>query len=310
MRRDQPSPLAAYVGRRAPGSSRTTASALASSVAALACEVLGIERVAAARFPWQLLRYSETSRLRDEIARRSTPGTGNQKLSVLRGLLRESWRLGLVSAEEYQRAADLAPVRGDALPRGREIRPHELYRLLEACRCDPDWRGARDAALLVLAYVAGLRRAELVAIDLGEVDIEELRLQVVGKGHRAREIFLAPWSAASLRSCLAVRGKKPGPFFAARSADRRHWRRLSPSAVVKICHRRGRAAGLAKRFTPHDLRRTCATHLLEAGVDLATVRAHLGHQLVQTTTRYDRRGGRALVAAVAKLAPPRGALHG
>jgi len=307
MIRAPQSPLAAYLARRAAGESRRIALSLARSVAATACEILGIERVVPERFPWHVLRYTETSRIRDSIARSTPPASANQKLSILRGVLREAWRLGLLSAEEYHRAADLGRVRGQALPRGREVRPEELARVLAVCRVDRTWRGIRDAALLATAYVAGLRRAELTGLALEDLELAELRLRVLGKGQKEREIFLAPWAAEEIRAWLAERGAESGALFATRRSIRRRgrrWRRLSPTTVVKICRRRGEAAGLAKPFTPHDLRRSCATHLLDAGVDLATVRVHLGHELVQTTTRYDRRGGRALVAAVAKLGMP------
>lgn len=73
----------------------------------------------------------------------------------------------------------------------------------------------------------------------------------------------------------------------------RHGVRMSPSAVLYICKRRVREAGLALGFSPHDLRRTCVSDLLDAGVDLVTTSNYVGHALTSTTAKYDRRGERA-----------------
>src|SRR5438105_10945478 len=97
---------------------------------------------------WAALRYQHTAAVRAALAARYAPATANKMLAALRGVLREAWRLGYVSAEDYRRAADLAPVRGTTLPRGRALTVGELRALFAAVAEDvrPATR-ARDASL-------------------------------------------------------------------------------------------------------------------------------------------------------------------
>jgi hypothetical protein len=107
-------------------------------------------------FPWAALRYQHTQGLRTALAARYAPSTANRQLSALRGVLREAWRLGAMTAEHYRRAADLEPVHGERLPAGREVTAGELRALFVACREDTTPAGARDAALLAILYGGGL----------------------------------------------------------------------------------------------------------------------------------------------------------
>ena len=97
-----------------------------------------------------------------------------------------SWQLGLVSAEDYHRAADVGSVKGETLPAGRSIASGELQALMDACSSDPGPGGARDAAIIALLYSCGLRRAELVALDIEDYDVEEGTLTVRGKRNKER----------------------------------------------------------------------------------------------------------------------------
>jgi integrase/recombinase XerD len=109
-------------------------------------------------FPWHRLRPEHTSALRAKLADRFAPSTANRHLAALRGVLREAWRCGLISAEDRDRASDVAPIRGERLPRGRALEPGELRQLFDAC-ADGTALGIRDAATLALLFGAGLRRA-------------------------------------------------------------------------------------------------------------------------------------------------------
>jgi site-specific recombinase XerD len=112
---------------------------------------------------WAAIRYQHAQAVRAKLAETYSPATVNKALSALRGVLRESWRLGLVTAEDYHRASDLEAVRGETLPRGRALGAGELAALMSACCMDAGPSGARDAALLALLYGGGLRRSEAVA---------------------------------------------------------------------------------------------------------------------------------------------------
>ena len=233
------------------------------------------------------------------------PATANRMLSALRGVLKESSHSGQLGMEEYRLAVDVEPVRGESEPRGRDPSAAELRGLLEACarapkesnhRQDSVARRRRDAAFLSLLYASGLRRAEAVALELGDLDQISGQLRVRrGKGRKPRPVSLPASALPSLQDWLEFRGSEPGPLFSAVLKNGRLVRDpqgqlqgLSGSAAWAICQERGRKAGIQPP-APHDLRRTWTGDLLEAGVDLATVQKMAGHASVSTTGRYDRR---------------------
>src|SRR6202171_3414027 len=124
-------PVAVYLARLAPSSRRTMRAAL-DAIAAL----LSDDRCDAWSLDWPQLRYRHTTAVRALLADgRYAPSTANRHLAALRGVLKECWRLGYVTAEDFQRASDLEPVRGSRLPRGRALQPGEV-RAQVAVRCE------------------------------------------------------------------------------------------------------------------------------------------------------------------------------
>lgn len=246
--------------------------------------------------PWWQLRYQHTQALRTRLADQYAVATANSILSAIRGVLRECWRLGLMDVEVYQRAADIPPIRGKSLAKGRALGADELRRLFDACATDPKRnRGARDAALLAILSYGGLRRSECVALDVSDWSHAEHRLTVRdGKGHKGREVFLPASAGELLAAWLDIpRGISTGPLLSpVDKCDRVQPRRLSDQAVQDVLHRLAHTAGVAE-FEPHDLRRTMITRLLDAGIDIHTAATIAGHSSIQTTTRYDRRGDAA-----------------
>lgn len=162
----------------------------------------------------------------------------------------------------------------------------EVERLLEAP--DPgDRLYWRDRALLETAYASGVRVSELTGMKVRDLDLEEGLAVVIGKGSKERVV---PIGRAALR-CLEVylreirprlvRGRGGGALFVnARGQP------LSRMGVWKILRRHVRRAGLTRRVTPHTLRHSFATHLLEGGADLAAVQELLGHSDIATTQIY------------------------
>jgi integrase len=194
-----------------------------------------------------------------------------------------------MSAEDYQRAADLDPVIGSTVPAGRELTPGELQAIKQACRNDPSPAGARDNGLIGVAYSCGLRRAELAGLDLESYEPEAGRLLVLGKRSKERYVPVNQGLALALGEWLAIRGSFPGAlFWPVNKAGKLTPRRLTPQAIYLIMARRAAEAGVAK-FSPHDLRRTCAGDLLARGGDTLIVARFLGHSDPKTTARYDLR---------------------
>jgi integrase len=239
---------------------------------------------------WQAVRFQHTAALRAHLAGRYAPATANRLLCAVRGVLKSAWRLGLMTAEEYRRAADIESVTGETLPAGRALAAGEIAALLAHCENDQTPAGARDAALICCMYPAGLRREEVVNLDLADFDPETGALTVRhGKRNKARITYLVNGARRALADWIGLRGNEPGPlFFPINKGGRLQPRRMTHQAVYNTLAKRGELAGV-KDFSPHDLRRTFISDLLDAGADIAIVAKLAGHASVTTTQRYDRR---------------------
>ncbi|MCS7030063.1 MAG: tyrosine-type recombinase/integrase [Gloeomargarita sp. SKYG116] len=290
-------PVWVYLSRLSPGSRRTLLEALE-----LMARWMSQSQWGALEFPWWQLRYPHTTALRAWLVERYAPATVNKQLAALRGVLRECWRLGLLSAEDYHRTVDVPTVRGQRLLRGRVVSDAEINAILTLCQQENSPAGYRDAALFALLVGSGVRRAEVVALELSDYEPATHRLHVrAGKGNKDRWVYLAPGAEVWLQRWLAVRGREAGPLL----CPVNRWgqvivRRMTDQAVLHILSKRAHQAGLAA-FSPHDLRRTFISNLLDAGVDVATVQKLAGHAQVQTTIRYDRREEQTKQLAVARL---------
>jgi site-specific recombinase XerD len=291
-------PVAVYLARLAPGSRRSQRGALETMASLLTTGRIGIEEL-----PWHRLGYQHTQSLRAALAERFSPATANRHLAALRGVLREAWRLGLMSAEDLQRAIDLPAVRGERLPRGRALSRGELRALFESCRSGGP-SDLRDAALIGVLYAAGLRRAEVVSLDVADYDPETGALIVRGKGNKERIAYIDDGAAEAMGEWVKVRGDDPGPLFCPVSQiGEITVRRMSDQAVYAILQSRAKKANI-RPFSPHDLRRSCVSDLLDAGVDISIVQQFVGHANVNTTARYDRRGEHAKKRAAKSLHVP------
>jgi integrase len=253
---------------------------------------------------WAQLRYQHTAAVRSALATRYAPATANKMLAALRGALKEAWRLGQIDAEAYHRAADLPSIRGERLLRGRQVGAGELRALFRACLDDRTAAGRRDTALLAVLYGGGLRRAEAVALNVADYDATAGALVVRGKGNKERLVYLPPGAITVLETWLKVRGPGAGALFVPiNRGGRLGGRGLSDQAVLVILRKRVAEAGVAL-CSPHDFRRTVASDLFDAGVDVGVVKRILGHANVETTLRYDRRGEAAKQRAASLLHVP------
>ena len=273
-----PSPAALYLAGLQPSGRRSMRSRLSLAVRLMAPHRrLSFESVTIVLF-----------RLREAGA---APATVNAVLSALKGVARCAWHTGLMTVEEYQRVDDVRGVRGSRLPRGRALTGEEISSLLRACERAPGPAGGRDACLVALLAGAGLRRAEAVSLDLGHYCRRDHSLRVTGKGDKERLVYLEDGGTRrALNAWLRERGDEPGPLLCPVSKQGTIvLRRLSAQAVYKALRKRAREAGIA-RLSPHDLRRTFATSLLDCGADIGSVQSLLGHTSAETTAIYDRRG--------------------
>jgi site-specific recombinase XerD len=256
--------------------------------------------------PWHLMRYEHVLAVRTHFLDRGlAPKTINTGLCALSGVARSAWNLGLMGTDDYLRIRHVRKVGGSRLAPGRALSQEEFADLFAVCACDKNSsRGARDAAVLGVYAGAGVRRDEGVSIDLCDYDPETGALRVVGKGNKERLVYVTGGAKQALDDWLELRGHVAGPLLT--STHRRgtiYNRRLAGMAVYEILRHRARQASVA-RFTPHDLRRTFISDLLDAGADLVTVSQLAGHDDPNTTAKYDRRGERAKIKAASLTRVP------
>jgi site-specific recombinase XerD len=147
---------------------------------------------------------------------------------------------------------------------------------------EPEERRRRDVAILELLYASGIRRAELIGIDVGDVDFEDRTIRVIGKGNKQRTVFFNKATADALQAYLAVRPpSKDGALFVSRQRRRLSYQQLGKTFAMYV-----KLSGLEGKVTPHTMRHSVATHLHKSGVDLMTIKEFLGHASVQTTQIY------------------------
>jgi len=297
--RVQMNPVDVYLNRLGPGSRQGMSQAL-DAIA----RFLSGGKVDAKALDWGLIRYHHTSAVRGWLVKTYAPATAKRMIAALRGVLTESWRLELMSHDDYARATDIAPVRGETEPRGRALTTEELLRLFQTCSADYSPAGIRDGAILAVLYGLGLRRSELITLDIANYDPEHGTLAIHGKGNKPRLGYVLEQVKVLMESWIAVRGESDGPIFVpVTKGGNLNYHRLTPQAVALIVKKRAAEAEV-EEFSCHDLRRSFITHLLEAGADLSIVQQLAGHRQVTTTTLYDKRGEAAKVKAAGMLKLP------
>jgi len=286
----EPGALGLYLAGLAPGSRRSQLWRLER-----AAELL--ERTGVVE--WHLLTYADAVAVRARAAERYAPRTASAIVAAIRAVCREAWRAGLMEGELYRRIQSVPPVKGQSAPPGRWVSRGELRALFDACDGSP--AGRRDAAMLALLFGAGLRRGELVALELEDLEDAALVVQE-GKGRKGRRVAL-PQGVIEAVSAWTDE-LESGPIL----------RRVDKGGNVSDLGMTGEAVRrrllvLARRagidtFRPHDARRSYASGLLDSGADLAVVARLLGHASVQVTAGYDRRGERAETEAAGLVRLP------
>jgi len=148
----------------------------------------------------------------------------------------------------------------------------------------------RDVAILEMLYATGLRVSELAGLDLESVDRDARTVRVVGKGRKERIVPYGAAAARALEAYLGRRATRSGPVF-----TRARGGRLGVRSIRAVVGRAAAAAGVTRRVTPHTLRHTFATHLLDGGADLRVIQELLGHSRLSTTQRYTHVGADQLM---------------
>lgn len=215
-------------------------------------------------------------------------------LSALRSFFKFLMREGAVEANPARTVA--TPKREKQLP--SVMQASEVALLIE--QADPSTPlGARDRAFLELLYASGLRISELVGIDLDDLELRARLVKVHGKGKKERIVPFGSKAEEALRAWLAVRGN---PDEQALFTNYRG-RRITDRSVRRLFDRYLRQAALRSGISPHTMRHSFATHLLNAGADLRGIQELLGHSSLSTTQKYTHLNDWELIAVYKKAHP-------
>ena len=235
-----------------------------------------------------------------ELADRGlAPSSVAGRLAAIRSMYRHALRRGRIQADPL--AGVRAPRRPSRLPRVLSV--DEAAALVTAPRrlaSRDEALARRDAAMLELLYATGMRISELAGLSLDRLDLERRRLRVIGKGNKERQLLFGAPAAAALRAYLS----EARPVLAGRSGTHdgtvflnAAGAPLTARGARMVLGRWVRAAGSPNRTSPHTLRHSFATHLLEGGADLRVVQELLGHANLQTTQVYTHLSDAALRSA-------------
>ena len=218
-----------------------------------------------------------------------------RQLSALRSFFKFLMREG---------AVEVNPARTVTTPRRQKhlpavLQPADVTTLLEQPEGD-DALVARDRAFLELMYASGLRISELVGIDLDDIELRARLVKVRGKGSKERIVPFGTKAEAALRLWLAARQAEPDEqalFLNYRGA------RITARSVRRIFDRYVRGASMRSGVSPHTMRHSFATHLLNAGADLRSIQELLGHASLSTTQKYTHLNDWQLIEVYRKAFP-------
>ncbi|WP_432372650.1 tyrosine-type recombinase/integrase [Pantoea allii] len=275
----------AYISGLAPSGRRGITSLLNRSASILK---RGAE---AADYPWEQLNYAAVAKVRAALLDDGyAVSSVNMALSALRGVAQTAFNLNCMNAETLARVRSVKRVNGDIQRKGRALGKSEIRALIQAAKQHPQpVRRCRDAAIVLTLCGTGLRAGELVKLEHRDYDNGILTVRQ-GKGRKYREIHVAAAIDKAIRAWLKISANEAenALFSRIQRNGKTSTQPLTTTGLTGILAGLQHTSGIV-RFTPHDMRRTFITRLLEQGVDINTVRQLAGHRDISTTTRYDLR---------------------
>jgi len=250
-------------------------------------------------FPYDFVHWEDlSSEVVDELLAHLrdlelSGATRNSYRALLRGVAKEAWKLQLMSHEQMEMIKSVSAIRFKKLPGGKAHPERVIRALLDVCDSKDDARSHRDGLMIALMVTTGPRRAEVSGIQMTDIDFDKREIRITGKGNKDRiiQVPASIWDRL-IEYIQRFRGDKPGALFTP------IWnKRKVPDVVAKglstasinsrIDVIRKRAELLTGiRITPHDLRRTFATDLFNAGMALRELQILLGHASMTTTETY------------------------
>lgn len=227
----------------------------------------------------------------------------SRRMSSVRSFFRFGRREGWITNNPAEALSN--PRKSKKLP--HFLTAEEIGRLLATPPADKPF-GLRDRAILETLYSAGLRVSELVGSNDGDVDLEQGLLHVRGKGRKERLTPLGSYAAGAIAAWMAQRKLAPEARLGEETPvfTNKFGRRLTTRSVARLLEKHLKVACLDPRTSPHTLRHSFATHLLDRGADIRSVQELLGHSSLVTTQVYTHVSSRSLREAYEKAHPRAG----
>jgi len=256
------------------------------------------------QMPWNIIEYQHLSTIRNTLQEQGrSANTINLTLAGFKGVMKACFSLGLINGDQLMRLNDIKRIRGKRLPSGRSLTVTEVKKLYRTCAKDNSSAGKRDYAIIAIMLATGIRRSEVIAINIDDYNTRTGLLNVQsGKGNKQRTAYINTECRKVVRQWLRVRFKQDGFLFNPTTKTGRIFqnKQLASHTIYEIIKHRAEQAKI-ELCRPHDLRRTFVTQLLEAGVDINTTRQLAGHSDIQTTARYDLRDVKSQKRAMQQL---------
>lgn len=209
------------------------------------------------------------------------PASVERKRASVRNFFRFLLKRGIIESDP----TEILPSPKKKKKQPNFLGPDDIKRLLEI-KDSPDAKVKRDRAWLELLYATGIRVGELVALNLSDLDLLEGHVRIMGKGKKMRIAPLTSKAVTALKEYLEVRGKLASPESGEALWLNARGGRLTTRSIARLLDKYVIKAGVLRDVSPHAIRHSFATHLLEMGADLRSIQELLGHESLSTTQRY------------------------
>lgn len=238
--------------------------------------------------PFHLLTYAQLESLKLHFSEQGKSArTINHALQIIKGVADTAFKLDVIDHRAMLRIKSVPSIKGKVIEKGKALTHAQANLLLGSLSKVTSRVGVRNHAVISIMLATGLRRSELCSLHINNYCPESHSILIEkGKGSKGRQQFLPNWAESVLDKWLSLRGNKKGPLF---TKQGKGIQPLTSDALYLIVTKKTKTI-LGQVFTPHDLRRTFITRLLNLNVDLLTVSKMAGHANVTTTQLYDKRG--------------------
>ena len=295
---DTACPYTLYLGRLAPNSQRSIKSQLNSIAELLDWPEQGRAQLFVA------IDYQQASHVQALLLKKGWSARSiNRAMAAIRNIVKIAVMSGKAPEMQALQLQSISKVKHGS-HRGTPLSVIQIEKLFDTLGRNKSLIGIRDSTIFSVLLGTGLRRSELVALAYADYSPENKTLFIrQGKGNKSRIVYLPDWVKYSVSQWLSIRGTGRGPLFVriARGGHVQLESPLSSSFIYSLVRKTLSSIGV-EGVSPHDLRRTYITRLLEQNVDLNTARQMAGHADVSTTVVYDKRHEKVMKAAAANLA--------